>query len=49
LGLQKEKTRSCLFFGFIRKYKGLDLLLQAMTDKRLCKRKDQAADSRRIL
>jgi glycosyltransferase involved in cell wall biosynthesis len=24
-----------LFFGFIRKYKGLDLLLQAMADKRL--------------
>jgi glycosyltransferase involved in cell wall biosynthesis len=27
--------RIILFFGFIRKYKGLDLLLQAMTDKRL--------------
>jgi glycosyltransferase involved in cell wall biosynthesis len=24
-----------LFFGFIRKYKGLDILLQAMTDKRI--------------
>jgi glycosyltransferase involved in cell wall biosynthesis len=31
--------RIILFFGFIRKYKGLDLLLQAMTDKRLKKEK----------
>jgi glycosyltransferase involved in cell wall biosynthesis len=28
-----------LFFGFIRKYKGLDLLLQAITDKRLQEQK----------
>jgi glycosyltransferase involved in cell wall biosynthesis len=34
LGVQlKEKI--IVFFGFIRKYKGLDLLLQAMTDNRI--------------
>jgi glycosyltransferase involved in cell wall biosynthesis len=30
-----EKTNYILFFGFIRDYKGLDLLLHAMADKRL--------------
>lgn len=34
LGL-KENDRIILFFGFIRKYKGLGLLLEAMTDKRI--------------
>ena len=34
LGLDPE-TRYALFFGFIRDYKGLDLLLDAMGDKRL--------------
>jgi glycosyltransferase involved in cell wall biosynthesis len=32
-----QNGRYILFFGFIRKYKGLDLLLQAMTDERLRK------------
>jgi len=30
-----ENERYILFFGFIRKYKGLDLLLEAMADERL--------------
>ena len=30
-----EEGRNVLFFGFIRDYKGLDLLLDAMADKRL--------------
>ena len=34
LGLDPSK-RYCLFFGFIRTYKGLDLLLEAMQDDRL--------------
>ncbi len=34
LGLH-EKISYILFFGFIREYKGLDLLLQAFADKRL--------------
>lgn len=34
LGLA-ESQKIVLFFGFIRPYKGLDLLLQAMADKRL--------------
>lgn len=34
LGLNKE-DKIILFFGFIRKYKGLDILLNAMTDKRI--------------
>lgn len=34
LGLDK-KTNYLLFFGFIREYKGLDLLLEAFADKRL--------------
>ncbi len=34
LGLPPEH-KYALFFGFIRKYKGLDLLLEAMADKRL--------------
>lgn len=34
IGLE-EKGRYVLFFGFIRAYKGLDLLLQAMADPRL--------------
>ena len=34
LGL-KEQGRYVLFFGFIREYKGLDLLLDAMADERL--------------
>jgi glycosyltransferase involved in cell wall biosynthesis len=29
------EDRYALFFGFIRKYKGLDILLEAMADKRL--------------
>lgn len=36
LGLNK-KQRHLLFFGFIRKYKGLDLLLGAMADERVKK------------
>ena len=36
LGL-KEDEKIVLFFGFIRKYKGLDLLLQAMADSRIRK------------
>lgn len=32
-----ENERILLFFGFIRKYKGLDLLLEAMTDERVKK------------
>ena len=36
LNLDKEK-RYLLFFGFIRAYKGLDLLLDAFADKRLRK------------
>ncbi len=31
----KSEMRYLLFFGFIRDYKGLDLLLQAMTDERI--------------
>ena len=34
LGL-KENEKYVLFFGFIRKYKGLDLLLKAFADKRV--------------
>lgn len=34
LGLS-EQDRIILFFGFIRKYKGLDLLLDAMADERI--------------
>ena len=34
LGLPEEE-KIVLFFGFIRKYKGLDLLLQAMADPRI--------------
>jgi glycosyltransferase involved in cell wall biosynthesis len=34
LGLQQNKP-IILFFGFIRKYKGLDILLQAMADERI--------------
>lgn len=34
LGLN-EGMRYLLFFGFIRKYKGLDLLLEAMSDERI--------------
>jgi glycosyltransferase involved in cell wall biosynthesis len=34
LGLQ-EAEKLILFFGFIRKYKGLDLLLEAMADDRI--------------
>jgi len=30
-----EQEKIILFFGFIRKYKGLDLLLQAMVDERI--------------
>jgi D-inositol-3-phosphate glycosyltransferase len=37
LGLPQEK-KYILFFGFIRKYKGLDLLLRAMSDPRLADR-----------
>ena len=32
-----EKEKIILFFGFIRKYKGLDLLLEAMNDSRIRK------------
>ncbi len=38
LGLDSE-TRYLLFFGFIRAYKGLDLLIKAFADKRLRNRK----------
>ena len=31
----REESRYVLFFGFIREYKGLDLLLRAMADERL--------------
>lgn len=31
----KSNGKHVLFFGFIRKYKGLDLLLEAMADKRI--------------
>jgi glycosyltransferase involved in cell wall biosynthesis len=31
----KEDDKIILFFGFIRRYKGLDLLMQAMADKRI--------------
>jgi len=31
----RQSYRYILFFGFIRKYKGLDLLLHAMSDKRI--------------
>jgi len=31
----RQSYRYILFFGFIRKYKGLDLLLEAMSDKRV--------------
>jgi glycosyltransferase involved in cell wall biosynthesis len=34
LGISKD-DKLILFFGFIRKYKGLDLLLEAMADERL--------------
>jgi glycosyltransferase involved in cell wall biosynthesis len=30
-----DEDKLILFFGFIRKYKGLDILLRAMTDKRI--------------
>jgi glycosyltransferase involved in cell wall biosynthesis len=33
----EENTRYLLFFGFIRDYKGLDLLIQAFADERLRK------------
>ncbi|MGC4034997.1 MAG: glycosyltransferase [Chitinophagaceae bacterium] len=36
LGLDKNQ-KLLLFFGFIRKYKGLDLLLEAMSDERISK------------
>jgi D-inositol-3-phosphate glycosyltransferase len=36
LGLPEDK-RYILFFGFIRRYKGLDLLLEAMADERIRK------------
>ncbi|MCB9233018.1 MAG: glycosyltransferase [Bacteroidia bacterium] len=36
LGLDPE-TRYLLFFGFVREYKGLDLLLTAMSDERIRK------------
>jgi glycosyltransferase involved in cell wall biosynthesis len=36
LGLNNDE-KIVLFFGFIRKYKGLDLLLQAMADERIKK------------
>jgi glycosyltransferase involved in cell wall biosynthesis len=39
LGLDPN-YRYLLFFGFIRAYKGLDLLLQAMADERIKQRKD---------
>ena len=35
LGLPADATRYALFFGFIRAYKGLDLLLEAWADPRL--------------
>ena len=36
--LQLNKAdKHLLFFGFIRKYKGLDLLLEAMSDERIKK------------
>jgi len=38
LGLQKN-SKYILFFGLIRPYKGLDLLLQALTDPRLANAK----------
>ncbi len=34
LGIKSDE-KIIIFFGFIRKYKGLDLLLQAMADKRI--------------
>ena len=34
LGLKNE-DKHLLFFGFVRKYKGLDLILRAMSDKRV--------------
>jgi len=34
LGL-KPNNKHLLFFGFVRKYKGLDLMLQAMADRRI--------------
>jgi glycosyltransferase involved in cell wall biosynthesis len=43
LGLPLDK-KYVLFFGFIRKYKGLDMLLEAMADERL-----KAADIRLIV
>lgn len=30
-----DQSRVILFFGFIRKYKGLDILMEAMTDQRI--------------
>lgn len=39
LGLEDDK-KYLLFFGFIRGYKGLDLLLAAMADPRIVARKD---------
>ncbi|MCC6726776.1 MAG: glycosyltransferase, partial [Saprospiraceae bacterium] len=35
LGLPDDGTKYLLFFGFIRDYKGLDLLLEAMADERI--------------
>jgi D-inositol-3-phosphate glycosyltransferase len=35
LGLSKEPKHLIMFFGFIRAYKGLDLLLAAMADQRI--------------
>lgn len=35
LNLPNDDSRYILFFGFIRKYKGLDLLIKAMADARL--------------
>ncbi len=37
LDIQPSSEKTILFFGFIRKYKGLDLLLHAMADERIKK------------